>query len=214
MSSIVIAAINVGASGPRVDRVLYSNGRYQIDRGSRVRISKEDTRDQGFSRLIKTHVPWKYDLVSVGAAGPVKDGAEGKVCTMTHLNCFIDEGVLARVTRRKAYLCNDMPQMLAGADIVRTSSPGSTFVINNGAGIKPTGARVVIAAGSGLGYGHSLSNGEIELIGPSEGGHDPFAQSSFKPTSGIEELLLHYMQHKYSQAGQITQEMLLRGDAI
>ncbi|GEM_PF-5492601 len=214
MSSVTVAAINVGASGPRIDKVLYEDGKYQIDRASRVKISKEDTRGQDFAELIKTRVPWRYDLVSVGAAGPVKDGKNGKVCSMTHLNCHIDEDVLTYVTGSKAFLCNDMPPMLAGADIVRASDPDSTFVINKGLGISTSGGRIVVAAGSGLGYGHSLSNGEVELIGPSEGGHDPFAQSNFKPTSDIEELLLHYMQHKYTDGDQITQEMVLRGDAI
>lgn len=153
-------------------------------------------------------------MVSVGAAGPVKDGPNGKVCSMTHLNCHIDENALTYITGSKAFLCNDMPPMLAGADIVRASEPDSTFEINKGLGISTSGARIVVAAGSGLGYGHSLSNGEIELIGPSEGGHDPFAQSSFKLASEIEELLLHYMQDKYTNGDQITQEMVLRGNAI
>src|SRR3989338_2278209 len=153
MSGVVVAAINVGASGPRVDRVLYQGGRYQVDGGARVKISKEDTRDQDFAGLIKTYVPWRYDLVSVGAAGPVKNGPKGKVCSMTHLNCHIDEDALTYVTGSKAYLCNDMPPMLAGADIVRASDPDSTFVINKGLGISPSGGRIVVAAGSGLGYG-------------------------------------------------------------
>lgn len=211
MSLINIAAVNVGASGPRIDRVTYSSdGRYQIDHGARVRISKDDTKGQDFARLIKSRVPWSYDLISVGAAGPVKDGK----CSLTHLDCHIDETELAQTTQANAYLCNDMPPMLAGADIVRTSDPKSTFEINGGVGIGPIGGRIVVATGSGLGYGHSLSNGNIELIGPSEGGHDPFAQSSCKATTYIEELLLYYMQYKYNKAAQITQEMLLKGDGI
>ena len=218
---VVVAAINVGASGPRIDFVKYEGAIYHLDTKDRIKISRVVTEQNGFIGAVRDWLSGRdYDIVSIGAAGPVKDGPDGfaavsgfltKVCDISNMKCHIDQAEVEHELGKKTFLCNDMPPMIAGADIVRQLEPGSTFVLQDGLGMKPTGGRIVVAPGTGLGYGHSLSNGQIELIGPSEGGHDPFA-----PTTEIEDLLLQYMMHEYEYTGSdvITQEMLIKGDGI
>ena len=221
---VVVAAINVGASGPRIDFVKYNGAVYQLNAKDRIKISRGVTEQSGFIGALKDGLSGRdYDIVSIGAAGPVKDGPDRfaavssfltKVCDVSNMRCHIDQAEVEHELGKKTFLCNDMPPMIAGADIVRQLEPDSTFVVQEGLEIKPTGGRIVVAPGTGLGYGHSLSNGQIELIGPSEGGHDPYASSNSKPTTEIEELLFAYMKHKYPDTELITQEMVLKGEGI
>src|SRR3989338_6412161 len=210
-----ILAVNFGASGPRCVQVVVDGNAYSFDRQTHFKVDAPDVEREGFVNALRTRVKFGYDFVSIGAAGPVKDGANGKVCVISNLGYRLDANDISCDLGKPVFLCNDIPPMIAGASIAMERNPQSSFLINEG--IKPiqnSGARIAIAPGTGLGFGYSLSDGMMELIGKSEAGHSQFAGTNFKPTMLIEELLLKYMEDKYSRANIVTWEYLLKGDAI
>ena len=154
------------------------------------------------SALLKTFLAdeggKKITAVSLGIAGPVKDG----VCRATNLPWEISAEELKKDLKiSKVYLINDLQ---ANAWGLRCLSPEEFFTVNQGEA--SLGNQALISVGTGLGEAGLYWDGKTHLPFPSEGGH-----CDFGPTSEEEVQLLYYLkkQHKH-----VSYERVLSGSGL
>lgn len=140
----------------------------------------------------------------VGVAGPVIDGR----CEGTNFPWVIDERDVARelgIPRARARLLNDLQSLAMGALTV----PREELVLLHGdAPPRTQGANLaIVAAGTGLGQGMLLWDGDRHLPCATEGGHVGYA-----PRDELEMELLRYLSAKFD--GHVSCERVLSGPGL
>lgn len=130
-------------------------------------------------------------------AGPV---IEGRIKTV-NLPWELDERSLAASLRTNVKLLNDLEGAAHGL-----SSIGPGEIERLQPGVKRTGNRALIAAGTGLGEAILVREGERHHVVATEGGHADFA-----PRTDLETALLGYLRAEY---GHVSYERLLSGPGL
>jgi glucokinase len=141
------------------------------------------------------------EIACLAIAGPVVDNTSN----LTNLSWVLDAGRLeTELGINKVDLINDFAANSFGilglktADI-HTLQPGQ---------VKQDAPIAVIGAGTGLGEGFLIPQGNKYQIFPSEGGHTDFA-----PRNQLEIELLQYLQHKFA-VPHISVERVVSGQGI
>lgn len=139
-------------------------------------------------------------VLCLGVAGPVVAGQS----EVTNLGWMLDERELSRVTGiPKVKLLNDLHAMSLGL----LHLPDASFVDLNPEGIRQSGNRAVLAAGTGLGESILYWDGHRYHALATEGGHTDFA-----PNNEQEDKLLAYLRDKYQ--GHVSYERILSGSGL
>lgn len=137
--------------------------------------------------------------ICLGIAGPVSE----HTAKVTNLPWLID----AEVIRRKyavahVELINDFTAVGYGIDMLK---PEDFEVIQSGQAVEHA-PRVVIGAGTGLGEGYLVWQGNEYVPLPSEGGHVDFA-----PANKVQMEMLAYLQDRY---GHVSCERVASGSGM
>ncbi|MEY2465967.1 MAG: glucokinase [Verrucomicrobiota bacterium] len=147
-------------------------------------------------RLFMAQHQLKVEFACFGIAGPVKEG-KGQ---LTNLSWIVDARELAHNLKLKqVWVINDLEANAHGI----TGLAPEDFVDLNSCDAKAAGNIAVISAGTGLGEGGLLWDGNHHLAIPSEGGHSDFA-----PRTDLDIELLQYLRGKFKQ---VSWENLLSG---
>lgn len=134
-----------------------------------------------------------------GIAGPVKE----REAHTTNLPWRIDADACVRELKiNNIALINDFQAVGYGIDGLEEKD----FVTLQNGVEQATGPRVVIGAGTGLGEGFSVWNGDRYDIFPSEGGHVDFG-----PADDIQLELLKYLRARF---GRVTYERVVSGPGL
>jgi len=112
----------------------------------------------------------KVEACAVGANGPVKDN----YCHIHNLTWQIDGEAVRQASGLPTVIVNDFTSVSYALPFVDTTDPAQAAVLHAGAGGQGC-VRAVIGAGTGMGVGILLQQGERYLALPSEGGHMDFA---------------------------------------
>jgi glucokinase len=132
-------------------------------------------------------------------AGPVEE----QRTTLTNLGWQFGAAELgARHGFGRTRLINDF--MAAGHGIAELS-PGALEVLQAGAPVE-RGTRVVVGAGTGLGVGLMMWQGERYAVHPSEAGHADFA-----PVDELQDRLLVYLRRNF---GRVSYERVVSGPGL
>lgn len=143
----------------------------------------------------------RVTAAAFGIAGPVVNGR----CTATNLPWVVDARVLSRkLGIRRVTLLNDLVALSLGAlDVPRRR----LHVIGAAGTPKKKGANLaVIAAGTGLGEGLLIWDGERFVPSATEGGHSDLA-----PRDELEVDLLKFLRARF---GHVSWERVLSGDGL
>ncbi len=163
----------------------YRNSEYR----SLAAILQEYRKDSGIT----------IERAAFGIAGPVINGR----CEATNLPWVVDSRELAAcIGLQSAGLINDLEATAYG---VLRLSEGDTLMLNAGSP-RPHGNIAVIAAGTGLGEGGLIWNGQRYQALASEGGHTDFA-----PRNELEIDLLRYLLTTYKR---VSYERVVSGMGI
>lgn len=139
----------------------------------------------------------EVSAAAFGVAGPVVRGR----CEATNLPWIITTASLARLLKTRAVaLLNDLEALAYGLE---TLAPRQLTTLNRGRA-QARGARVVLAAGTGLGEAGLVWDGSGYRAVPSEGGHTDFA-----PRTEEESRLLRYLRMRHR--GHVSYERILSG---
>lgn len=106
------------------------------------------------------------DAISLGVAGPVRDG----VCVATNLPWVVDAPALARSLGRPVTLVNDFHAAARGVTVL---GPADLAVILPGT---PVSGAPIAVIGAGTGLGEAVVHGGLVI--PGEGGHADFGPST------------------------------------
>ncbi len=149
-------------------------------------------------RLLSEH-PAEITAAAFGIAGPIVDGRS----TLTNLGWQVDSREVSTLLKLSTIgLINDLEATAYGT--LRLSED-EKLVLN--AGIPQRHAPIaVIAAGTGLGEGGLIWDGERYRTIPSEGGH-----TEFGPRNELEIELLRFLLKKYSR---VSYERIVAGPGI
>ena len=139
------------------------------------------------------------DAASFGVAGPVADG-EAKI---TNLPWIISaDSISQSFNIPKVNLLNDLE---AVATAVPFMGAGELLTLNAGRS-NPTGAKAVVAPGTGLGAAFLVWTGQRYQACPTEGGH-----ASFAPVTHEQVELLNFLEPRF---GHVSFERVCSGSGI
>jgi len=126
----------------------------------------------------------KVDGISVGVAGPVKNGN----CQLSNINWYISCDQLQQRYNIECYVVNDVEALSFGL-----LSPDIDTQIINAKKVIDNGVKAIVAAGTGFGQSALLPMGQTAVALASEGGHVAFA-----PLNDDEDRLLQFLRQQQS----------------
>jgi glucokinase len=142
----------------------------------------------------------KVTAACFGVPGPVRDGR----LRLTNLPWTLDSRELATGLKiEHVFLINDLQANGYG---VAELSADQTYTLSEG-DARQMGNRALIAAGTGLGEGFLVWNGNSHVPYPSEGGH-----VDYSPRNEDEIDLLRFLKQKYN--GRISFERVVSGQGL
>jgi len=157
----------------------------------------------GLPEIVRTYLAKHNQTVQAAAFGLPGAVVDGRVET-TNLPWVVDSRHLAQeLSLARVDLINDLFANAHGIVLLKESD----FVVLNQGTASPTGNRVLISAGTGLGEAGLLaeSGGGFRPF-PSEGGHSDFA-----PTNEIQMDLLRYL---FGRFDHVSYERVLSGPGL
>lgn len=110
------------------------------------------------------------EACAIGANGPVKDN----YCHIHNLSWQIDGKAVGQATGLPTVVVNDFTSVSYALPFIDTSNPTEAAILHSGSGPQG-GVRAVIGAGTGMGVGLLVQQGQRYIGLPSEGGHMDFA---------------------------------------
>jgi glucokinase len=135
----------------------------------------------------------------IAVAGPVKEGAS----VLTNLGWQVEAAAVAEQFALKTVsLINDFHAAGLGVTGLRAED----FIELQAAEADPGAASVIVGAGTGLGVGIIVRDGERLRVLPSEAGHGDFA-----PTDELQDRLLVYLRRNY---GRVSWERVISGPGL
>lgn len=139
------------------------------------------------------------ERAAFGVACPVVDGA----CRLTNLEWELEAGPFAdEIGISHTTLLNDFEAVGHALELL---GPGDWVELQPGH-IRPEAPIALIGAGTGLGEGFLLWDGDRYRVHASEGGHADFA-----PRDSIEDRLLEFLREKY---GRVSYERVVSGPGL
>lgn len=159
--------------------------------------------------LHETQPQKKIRRACFGVAGPVK-GKPGKIFSqITNLPWRVEQRHMAEVldlSADRVKIINDLAANAAGIDAVPAKQ---MYTLQKGE--KEDGNRGIISAGTGLGVGGAVWDGERHFPVPSEGGH-----YSFGPRNELECDLLQFLAGREREifSGYVSWERVLSGPGL
>lgn len=135
--------------------------------------------------------------IVLGIAGPVADNR----CITTNLPWQVDGEALSRALGAPVTLLNDLEATGWGL-----ATLGADDLLALQEGVRASGNRALIAAGTGLGEAILHWDGLTWHPMASEGGH-----TDFGPRDALEDELLHWLRGKY---GRVSYERILSGPGL
>lgn len=176
-----------------------------VDGGSQVRMEKrfDSASYQSLNQIVAEFVqgiqPVDLHAACFGVAGPVA----GDQARITNLPWLIEATAIAsEFNIPKVRLINDFQAVAYGIDALE---PGDLAELQAGR-LSEQGVRAVIGAGTGLGEGFMVWQGEHYEAMPSEGSHVDFA-----PVDALQARLLDYLISRY---GHVSYERLVSGPGL
>lgn len=173
--------------GTKVHLALYENNRC---------IKEEKFPSKHFhslSEIVDRFLDQQVGKACFAIAGPIRD----QTCKMTNLNWTIEANKISKKIEQ-AHLLNDIKAAGLGLPLLQ---PGDLVTLNRGTVQK--GTQAIIAAGTGLGIGAVLSNGQTLST---EAGHVDFA-----PRDLQDRQLWDYLHKKY---GHVSVERVVSGPGL
>lgn len=132
-------------------------------------------------------------------AGPVKDGAS----MLTNLGWQVEAAAVAeQFNLRKVSLINDFQAAGLGVSLL----PSNSFATLQAAEADPLAPAIIVGAGTGLGVGMIVRDGDGHRVVPSEAGHGDFA-----PTDELQDKLLLYLRRNF---GRVSWERVISGPGL
>jgi glucokinase len=126
-------------------------------------------------RLMETGLHIAPERCCIAAAGPVSENS----CKLTNQNWHIDGGEIQDFLGMETTVINDFIAVSRGIPFLDHASPGSIVPVPHSDGYTgcpdPSGVKLVIGPGTGLGVSYMVPGGGSYIPFPSEGGHSDFA---------------------------------------
>jgi glucokinase len=139
------------------------------------------------------------DAGCVGAAGPVRDNR----VALTNRDWVVDGDALAkRFAVERVVVINDFAAAATGVEAL---TDADVVTLQEGT-CEPTGNRVVLGAGSGLGVAYAVHDGRAWRIVAGEGGHQGFA-----PETPRQAALADFLR---TALGRVSDEAILSGPGL
>jgi glucokinase len=145
------------------------------------------------SEIVDRFLDRKVSKACFAIAGPIRN----QICKMTNLNWAIDAKAISKKIEQ-VHLLNDIEAAGFGLPLLK---PTELKTVNQG--IVEPGTQAIIAAGTGLGIGAILANGQTLTT---EAGHVDFA-----PRDLQERQLWDYLHKKY---GHVSVERVISGPGL
>jgi glucokinase len=195
---MIVLAGDVGGTNARLAIV-------ELDgRGARItRESRYPSRDYpGLTPIVRhflAEAASRPDLACFGIACPIV----GDDCTAPNLPWTINARTLAaEIGIPRTTIINDFVAVGYGIELL---GPSDLATLQEG-GPTPKGPIALIGAGTGLGQGYLIWEGDHYRVLASEGGHGDFA-----PSGEVQSDLLRYLRRQF---GRVSWERLLSGPGI
>jgi glucokinase len=201
MTERLILAADVGATSTRVlaESVASHAVIHEAEYDNASRVSLAEILTEFMTATPIRAVAGEFATASLAVAGPT----DGLYCRMTNRAWEIDSRDLAkRLQLPSVRLINDVQAAAYG---VAQLAPADMVRLQAGSGV--AGApRVVIAPGTGLGFGYAVSQPAGYLAYPSEAGHQDFA-----PFDEVQAELLSHLRGRF---GHVSWERVLSGPGL
>ena len=153
---------------------------------------------QAFAKEASQHGP-AASSACFGVAGPVR----GRTAKTTNLPWTLDADELeSALNIPKVRLINDFQSVGYGIEALHEND---LVTLQSGCEV-PRATRVIIGAGTGLGHGLLVWQGDHYEVVASEAGHTDFA-----PTDSLQDELLQYLRGRF---GQVTWERVVSGNGL
>ena len=166
---------DIGGTNSTIALVSEKNGTFALRRKERYATQELDGIDEVINRFQESAgADWRdISRCCLSAAGPVRDG----ICRMTNVPFSIDAGRLAEKIQTDTLLINDFSAICFALPLLDTHEHIKSIPLPHPDGSHPDPhgpVRAAVGAGTGLGTGYLIQNGEQFTAFPSEGGHTDF----------------------------------------
>lgn len=201
-----VLAVDVGGTNTRISLV--------VSEGDALRIAwKRDYRSReinGLAEPLATCVAElsdsdKPEAICICGAGPV----HANRCKPTNLDWSIDGVELGRTLAVPCTVINDFSAVALGIPYLEQDDRDAIHTLQHvsGASAGNPSVRLVIGAGTGLGVGYVVDDGQVRRAMASEGGHAPFA-----PYDELSGRMLRWLAP--TEATAAGAELLVSGQGI
>jgi glucokinase len=148
--------------------------------------------------FLRTLGGYKPSRACFGIAGPVREGR----CETSNLPWVVESVELKKLIEiSSVLLINDLESIAYGIALLTDES-----LLTLNPGVKMTGNRAVIAAGTGLGEAFLFWDGKDHRPAPSEGGH-----TEFGPRTELEVELWRFLHREF---GHVSYERIVSGPGL
>jgi glucokinase len=166
---------DIGGTNTTIALVSEKNGSFVLRHKERYATQSLSGVDQAISQFYaNASADWhEISRCCLSAAGPVRDG----VCRMTNVPFTIDARGLSQQIDTETLLINDFSAICFALPLLDTHENIRSVVLPHPDGSQPEAhgpVRAVVGAGTGLGTGFLIGDGNRYAAYPSEGGHSDF----------------------------------------
>ncbi len=201
-----VLAGDIGGTKVLLQIAEFDKGNYQVKAEQRFASNAYDGLlpiIQEFLRTPPARTSISLDSACFGIAGPISETPTGQLARVTNLPWEVKGAVLARELKlSKLRLMNDFQAIGYGIEAL---DPQDLAVLQEGEAV-PHAPRIVIGAGTGLGQGLLIWQGDHYEAIATEGGHVDFG-----PTDALQMELLQYLKKKLNH---VSYERVLSGSGL
>ena len=201
-----ILAGDIGGTKVLLQIAEFNKGNYQVMAEQRFASNTYDGLlpiIQDFLRASAARAAISFDSVCFGIAGPISETPVGQLAKVTNLPWEVKGALLVRELKlSKLRLVNDFQAIGYGIEALDAQD---LAVLQEGEAV-PHAPRIVIGAGTGLGQGLLIWQGDHYETIATEGGHVDFG-----PTDALQMELLQYLKKKLNH---VSYERVLSGSGL
>lgn len=201
-----VLAGDIGGTKVLLQIAEFNEGNYQVMAEQRFASNAYDGLlpiIQDFLRTSSAHTSISLHSACFGIAGPISEMPAGQLAKVTNLPWEVKGALLARELKLgKLRLINDFQAIGYGIEAL---SAQDLAVLQEGEAV-PHAPRIVIGAGTGLGQGLLIWQGDHYETIATEGGHVDFG-----PTDALQMELLQYLKKKLNH---VSYERVLSGSGL
>lgn len=198
-----VLAGDIGGTKTLLQIADFDANRYRVIAQQRYENSDYDSLTSIVDKFIASAHPPRLSAACFGVAGPINATASGQQVKLTNLPWVVDSGSLAAAFAiPKVKLINDFQAAGYGMEVL---TPQDLVTLQEGVA-QPHGTRALIGAGTGLGQGMMVWQGQYYEPRATEGGHVDFA-----PTDALQIELLEFLIARY---GHVSYERVVSGQGL